>query len=257
MVAGIYMISTDQSKKVYIGSTKDFEGRWGGHVYSLQRQRHGNRHLQNAWNKYGEKSFFFDVLEETTIEELTQREQFYIDTYRKKAGALYNLAPIAGNNSGVKWGEASREKARARKHPENVRKKMSENKKKLLAENLEIREKYLAAFAKARACINHETRIARVRQAAKEGRMSHKLTPERRQQQLANMTSPAAIAKMAQTKRKPVLCVSNGRVYACADAAAIALGIGVGQIYKVCAGAHKTAGKAKLIFKYVKENSSE
>lgn len=54
--------------------------RWKEHYYKLQRGQHGNVKLQNAWNKYGEKAFVFNVLYEcSNIDELNTLEEHYVD----------------------------------------------------------------------------------------------------------------------------------------------------------------------------------
>ena len=43
--------------------------------------RHPNRHLQAAWNMYGEDSFSFEVLEYLPLEYLCEREAYFINAY--------------------------------------------------------------------------------------------------------------------------------------------------------------------------------
>ena len=78
---GIYKIENTTNHKVYIGQSVNIEGRWAKHLTLLQHNKHGNKHLQSAWNKYGSGSFVFSVLEECCVEQLTEREQYYIDLY--------------------------------------------------------------------------------------------------------------------------------------------------------------------------------
>lgn len=45
------------------------------HVYELRTESHGNRYLQNAWNKYGESSFSIEMIEKyNTLEEMNNAE---------------------------------------------------------------------------------------------------------------------------------------------------------------------------------------
>lgn len=90
-ISGIYVILNKKNGKVYIGQAVDFRRRWINHKAALRNNYHGNRHLQAAWNKYGEKPFKFQKLEYCAIEQLDEREQHYLDIYMSK-GLCYNIA---------------------------------------------------------------------------------------------------------------------------------------------------------------------
>ena len=75
---GIYSIYCTKNGKVYIGSSTDIFVRWNGHKCNLRLNKHGNRYLQNAWNKYEEESFVFSIVEECSKDILIEREQFYL-----------------------------------------------------------------------------------------------------------------------------------------------------------------------------------
>lgn len=92
MKIGIYRIKNSINNKIYIGSTKNIEARWAKHRALLRHNKHQNTHLQNAWNKYGENAFIFEVIEECKIEDLINREQFFIDNLNPE----YNQTAIAG-----------------------------------------------------------------------------------------------------------------------------------------------------------------
>ena len=78
---GIYKIENTVNGKVYIGQSVDITDRWEHHRSELKNNRHGNAHLQASWNKYGEDSFTFTVLEECTRKELQEREKDWISFY--------------------------------------------------------------------------------------------------------------------------------------------------------------------------------
>lgn len=78
---GIYKIENTHTHKVYIGQSTNIESRWEHHLTALRHNKHRNAHLQNSWNKYGANCFIFSILEECSIDELTEREQYYIDLY--------------------------------------------------------------------------------------------------------------------------------------------------------------------------------
>lgn len=98
ITSGIYSVTNTENDKVYVGSTIDFEGRWYNHRWELRRGTHGNPHLQNAWNKYGETAFEFGVLEYLdNLKELIKAEQFWMDIYREEGKELYNFGLAADN----------------------------------------------------------------------------------------------------------------------------------------------------------------
>lgn len=78
---GIYVITSLKNSKVYIGQSMHIEKRWAEHKKALETNSHYNSHLQRAWNKYGEQSFMFSVLEECSVDQLNEREQYWIDYY--------------------------------------------------------------------------------------------------------------------------------------------------------------------------------
>jgi len=130
-VSGIYLIEHVASKKVYVGSTKDLGHRRSEHFTTLESGCHKNRHLQRAFDKYGRRAFRFSVLEECDCEQLTTREQHWIDFYHsadKRHG--YNLNPFAGRS--IPSEETRRligEKSRGRVPSEETRRKIAEKNK--------------------------------------------------------------------------------------------------------------------------------
>ena len=77
-----YKISCKGNNKNYYGSTNHFPRRKSQHLHYLRNNLHVNKHLQNAYNLYGEDLFTFDVLNNfDTKEEMENAEQVIIDTY--------------------------------------------------------------------------------------------------------------------------------------------------------------------------------
>ena len=72
-VSGIYCIENIVNHKTYIGSSKNIYQRLLKHFALLRHNKHENAHLQSAWNKYGEKSFQWFVIEYCDNEYLTQK----------------------------------------------------------------------------------------------------------------------------------------------------------------------------------------
>jgi group I intron endonuclease len=67
MAQGIYKIINVINNKFYVGSAVDFTARKRRHWWALRSQRHANKHLQAAWNKYGEQAFVFIIAEELEV----------------------------------------------------------------------------------------------------------------------------------------------------------------------------------------------
>lgn len=102
--SGIYSIKHIATGRVYVGSASNISKRWSRHRKDLRSNQHSNKHLQAAWNKYGETAFVFEVIELTN--DLTQREQFWIDNLHALDG--FNIAPTARSSRGRKWSEQER-----------------------------------------------------------------------------------------------------------------------------------------------------
>ena len=64
MARGIYKIINVINNKFYVGSAEDFARRKRVHWWMLRKGNHANKHLQAAWNRYGEAAFTFVLVEE-------------------------------------------------------------------------------------------------------------------------------------------------------------------------------------------------
>jgi group I intron endonuclease len=82
-LCGIYEIKCTVTDKVIIGSSIDIFGRYRHHLSDLRRCRHSNPYLQNAWNKYGENNFEFNIVEECKKKNLLKLEDEWM--IRKKS----------------------------------------------------------------------------------------------------------------------------------------------------------------------------
>ena len=138
MTCGIYMIKNKVNGKMYIGQAIDIERRWKKHRSGLRGNDHDNKHLQNAWNKYGQENFEFSILLECDESQLNNMEIDYIaklKTYDQDFG--YNKT--YGGSSGRPTEETKKKLSAACKgknhpfygkhHSEETKKKLSETRK--------------------------------------------------------------------------------------------------------------------------------
>lgn len=98
MQSGIYKIKNKSNHKIYIGSAKNIFSRWYKHKYLLRKNKHHNKKMQRAWNKYGEDHFIFEIVARCPSEYCIKLEQWFLDNLKPE----YNLVKTAGNTLGYK-----------------------------------------------------------------------------------------------------------------------------------------------------------
>lgn len=138
MSRGVYCIKNCVDGKVYIGSTIDFSAREHSHFSHLRCGWHRNARLQHAFNKYGESSFKFHVLEECTSCVLYVREQYWIDRFDatdKTKGYNSKTPRNKGKLRSVVTKEKISASLRGRKRPENANQKTSKSLKQFYRDN--------------------------------------------------------------------------------------------------------------------------
>ena len=129
--SGIYKIHCTGNNRDYIGSAVKHLQRWNSHRSMLAKGIHNNRHLQNAYKKYGKESFKYTLFEECPENQLVEREQFWIDSYDFED--LMNSSPTASTSIGFKHSEetikilSDKAKTRENKHLEKFRFKEGQN----------------------------------------------------------------------------------------------------------------------------------
>lgn len=159
MNSGVYEIRNLVSGKVYVGSAVDLYMRKAVHLSNLRNNKNlPNKYLQNAWNKYGEENFEFNILFLCACQDVTATEQRFLDIkqpfpWMRKG---YNLNPMAANSLGhrhteetkLKIGKISGIKNKGENNPffgkhhsEESRQKIKEAKKGIKVHTFESRQR--------------------------------------------------------------------------------------------------------------------
>jgi len=164
---GVYFIKNITNDRLYVGSTVRFSKRFKSHISSLKAGTHSNKFLQHDWNKCGEDSFIFEVIEVT--EEKLVREQYYLDKYYDNQKYCYNLRSDACDSRvGAKNNKPNSITDKRCKSPsEEVKKKRVDAIKQTYKEDDELRAK-AALIAKENRWKDHSTNIVLVNKETKE-----------------------------------------------------------------------------------------
>lgn len=91
-IIGIYKITNKITNECYIGQSRNILKRWQDHYYKLDTDRTKNLHLYRAFKKYGFENFNFEIIEKCSIEQLNEKEVYWIQYYDSYNNG-YNLTP--------------------------------------------------------------------------------------------------------------------------------------------------------------------
>ena len=99
----IYKITNIVNGKCYIGLTDgDLKTRWKQHRMGIHSGSQNGNGLLTAFREFGTKVFTIDVIEESSVRFLGERERFFIDKYNSLTPNGYNLND--GGARGGSWG---------------------------------------------------------------------------------------------------------------------------------------------------------
>ena len=98
----VYCILNVINGKRYIGSSVDAPRRLYVHRWLLRKGKHYSVQLQHSWERDGEASFSFAVIEFCKKEHLLAREQIWMNAARSYDSRFgYNTSQVAGTREGV------------------------------------------------------------------------------------------------------------------------------------------------------------
>ena len=82
-ITGIYKITNIETQQIYIGQSKNIRERWREHCKAgLQIDTPGNNKLYSNMIQYGLENFTFELMEQCLINDLNERENYWIEFYK-------------------------------------------------------------------------------------------------------------------------------------------------------------------------------
>ena len=96
---GIYKITNQCNGKIYIGQSKNIEERWEEHKRKMQVR---NTQLYQAMRFFGIENFVFEIIKECSLDQLNEREQYYIHKY-DSINKGYNMNIIENKQYKIDW----------------------------------------------------------------------------------------------------------------------------------------------------------
>lgn len=198
MKTGIYLIVNCVNGKIYVGSSaRSFDRRKITHLHDLRKNQHHSPRLQNAWNKYGESSFEFHIIETVEPARCIEREQHWIDKLKPD----YNICKKAGSVLGHKHTEETRQLMReVNQLPENKERRSKSHLGKKPSEA--TRQKQRDAKKGRKLSKEHAANISAGNKGKKKGPMSEAQKQFYRDLFKGRKLSPETRAKMSESQKK-------------------------------------------------------
>jgi group I intron endonuclease len=114
---GIYKLTCNDHS--YIGSSINIYYRLKRHISDLLKNKHANKYMQNAFNKYGKNSFMFEVIEECSRDMLIKTESYYIESMSPDLNFIQNPVAMIHSNKTLLRISATLKEAYASKRIKN------------------------------------------------------------------------------------------------------------------------------------------
>ena len=252
----IYKVENLVNGKVYIGQTlRTFKERKLQHITELKGGYKRNSKFQNAWNKYGEQNFTFNIIKYFPVSKLDEKEIYYIEKYDSFKNG-YNMT--TGGNQVM----------HNQKHTKKARNKISCSLKarwsdKIFIEKMKKRPVYYgkkSSHATKVICINDQKIFDTLTEAGEYYGIGLKKVS-------SNCTGKCKYTGLEETGRKlqfsyykegkkyclnkfnncnekkKVKCITTGEIFDSMCAASKATGTYIASISHACHGERKHAGK--------------
>ena len=125
----IYSILNKANGKIYVGQTeRPASIRRTEHFSELRTQTHTNPYLQKSWNKYGEDSFVFNILEHCDDSKLGENEDWwikYFDSENRDKGYNLQSGGLVGYTRSKEFGKKISERLKGVPRSEETKLKIS------------------------------------------------------------------------------------------------------------------------------------
>ncbi len=246
----IYLITNLVNGKTYVGLTRfTLQKRWREHRYHAKSGL--KTYFYAALRKYGSENFSVAPIASCLdVSNASEVERLVIKTFQPEYNQTNGGEFTAGKRVSPEVVERIRAKNTGLKRTPEQNKASSELRKKLYADNPELKQVIATHLQSARRCIDQDKRIAAVRAALK----GKPVKPEARAKQSASCMGRrydrSVIDRMARKHDKPVECITLGVTFDSVSEAAKHLGLGISCISKACIGkTQRTAGGMR--FQYI------
>lgn len=232
---GIYKITNKINNKCYIGQSNNIKRRFTEHRCIGHET---NKSLKIAYKKYGIENFGFEILEECTLEELNEKEIYWINKLKPQ----YNRTSGGDGTPNHCVSEETRKKLKQK--GKEFWEKLDENiKNKIITNNLK------------RPKIGHEV-SEETRKKLRECNLGKKQSIEtikKRKQTMINKKQNGYV-QTNQGHNKKVICIEKNKIYKSVKEAGLENEVRPSCISGVLKGRYKTC--KGLHFEYYQENSS-
>jgi len=233
----IYKIENMVNGRVYIGQTvRDYKTRIKEHKYKLKNGTHHNKHLQNAYRKYGFENLQFALLETCVLDEIDNKEKEWILKYKEKS-ISYNLED--GGHHSKKLSKQTIEKI-SKQHYKPV----------VLLNTLEEFSSMKEASVKYGVCNSGITSSCR-KERDFSGRMPNGEWMVWRYKEEVDLNEEVSFRRKTTNNKKKVVCINTKEIFNSAKEASIKYGINPTNINSCCRGERKsclTANGERLQF---------
>lgn len=116
MKSGIYSIKDTINNRIYIGQSVNVKIRLISHKSNLKAGKHKNVYLQRSYDKCNGEGFEFEVIEYCSIDELDEREKYWIEKYQSNhRDKGYNIQ--SGGHDGHTWNDEAKAARRGSGNP--------------------------------------------------------------------------------------------------------------------------------------------